>query len=202
MSINRKAAAVTERVAVFIEFDQTLTGGAIGNATAAQEGAGYDQPNVQSAIDDMWAKALVIPGTVYQTVSATNPGVAPTVSTSQTVQLTIAGTPTANGNITVAGINVAVLTSDAATGVAAKIATALAGQAFISSASAAGAVVTYTYIDANAHPVDNKVQNGITMTTKTTTYGGKPGYLGYGSWELLGSETKYTRTIYSWLRIA
>ena len=202
MSINRQAAAVTERVAAFIEFDQSLTGGAIGNATAEQEGNGYDQPNVQSAIDDIWAKALVIPGTVYQTVSATNPGIAPTVSTSQTVQLTITGTPTANGNLTVAGVAVAVLTSDTATGVATKISTTLAAQGFISSASVAGAVVTYSYVDSNAHPVDNKVQNGITMSTKTTTYGGTPGYLGYGSWELLGSETKYTRTIYSWLRIA
>lgn len=202
MSINRQAAGVTERNANFIEFDQTRTGGAIGNPTTAQENEGYGEPNVQSAIDDMWEKALVIPGTVYQTVSAVNPGTAPTVSTSQTVQLTIAGTPTANGNLTVAGINVAVLTSDAATGVATKIAAALATQGFISSAAAAGAVVTYSYVDSNAHPVDNKVQNGITMSTKTTTYGGKPGYLGYGSWELLGSETKYTRTIYSWLRIA
>ena len=202
MSINRNAAGVTEHTADFITFNQDRTGGVIGNATADQENDGYDLPNIQSAIDDIWEKALVIPGTVYQTVSATNPAVAPTVSNSQTVQLTFAGTPTANGNINVAGVAIAVLTSDTATSVATKVATALASQTFISSASAAGAVVTYTYNDANNHPVDNKVQNGLTMTTKTTVYGGSPGYLGYGSWELLGSETKYTRTIYSWLRIA
>lgn len=202
MSQNRNAAGVTEHTADFITFNQQRTGGVIGGATPTQETNGYDLPNVQSAIDDIWEKALVIPGTVYQTVSATDPSVAPTANHSQVVQLTVAGTPSANGSLTVAGVSVAVLTTDAATDVATKIATTLSAQPFISSASAAGAVVTYTYNDANAHPVDNKVQLGVTLSTKTTTYGGTPGYLGYGSWELLGSETKYTRTIYSWLRIA
>jgi hypothetical protein len=202
MSQNRKAAGVVEHTADFATFNQSRTGGVIGNATATQISSGYDQPNVQSAIDDMWEKALVIPGTVYQTVSAVDPSVAPTVLKSQIVQLTIAGTPTANGNLNIAGVTIAVLTSDSATGVATKVAAALAAQSFITSATTTGAVVTYTYVDTNAHPVDNKVQNGITMSTKVTQYGGKPGYLGYGSWELLGSETKYTRTIYSWLRVA
>lgn len=202
MSINRNAAGVTEHTASFITFDQTATGGVLGNATATQQNDGYDQPNVQAAIDDLWSKVLIVPGTVYQSVSATNPSVVPAVTNSQVTKLTVSGTPTANGNLTVAGVSVAVLTSDTATSVATKIATALNAQSFISSASAASAVVTYTYVDKNAHPVDNGVQNGITMSTVTTTYGGTPGYLGYGSWEFMGSETKYTRTIYSWLRIA
>lgn len=202
MSINRQAAGVTEHTADFVTFDQTLTGGVIGNATTNQQNNGYDTPNVQAAIDDIWGKALVVPGAVLQTISATDPSVAPTVTHSQTIQLTIAGTPTVDGNITVSGLSIAVLTTDSATGVATKIATALTAQTYISSAVAAGALVTYSFVDANAHPVDNKVENGITMSTKTTSFGGKPGYLGYGSWELIGSETKYTRTIYSWLRIA
>lgn len=202
MSINRNAAGVTEHTADFITFNQQRTGGVIGAATTTQQNNGYDQPNIQSAIDDIWEKALVIPGTVYQTVSATDPSVAPTVTRSQVVQLTLSGTPTANGNLVVAGATIAVLTSDTPTSIATKISTTLSGQSFISSASATGAVVTYTYNDSNAHPVDNTIQLGVTMSTKTTTYGGTPGYLGYGSWELLGSETKYTRTIYSWLRIA
>ena len=202
MSINRNAAGVTEHTADFITFNQQRTGGVIGTATTDQENNGYSTANVQSAIDDIWEKALVIPGTIYQTVSATDPSVVPTVTRSQVVQLTVAGTPTANGNLILAGVNVAVLTSDTATSVTTKIAAALSAQLFISSASAAGVVVTYTYTDSNAHPVDNKIQLGVTTSTKTTTYGGRPGYLGYGSWELLGSETKYTRTIYSWLRVA
>lgn len=202
MSINRQAADVTEHNAAFIVFDQLHTGGVIGTATAEQISNGYSLPNVQQAIDDLWAIALVIPGSVYQSLSATDPSVAPTVSNSQTVQLTVTGTPTANGTITVANINVAVLTTDTASGVATKIAAAMNAQTFISSASALAGVVTYSYVDSGAHPVDNKVQNGITMSSKTTTLGGSPGYLGYGSWELLGSETKFTRTIYSWLRIA
>ncbi|MNO52432.1 GP11 baseplate wedge protein [compost metagenome] len=202
MSINRQAAGVTEHTAAFATFDQTRSGGAIGDATPAQQSSGYDQPNVQSAIDDLWDRALIIPGSVYHTLSAIAPSIEPTVLYSQTVQLTITGVPTANGNITVDSTNVAVLTTDTAAGVASKIATVMAAQPFISSASVAGAVVTYTYVDTDTHPVDNKVQNGITMSTKTTVFGGEPGYLGYGSWELLGSDTKYTRTIYSWLRIA
>lgn len=202
MSLNRLAAGVTEHTASFITFDQLATGGVIGTATTEQENNGYDLPNVQAAIDDIWAKALVIPGTVYQTVSATDPSVAPTSSRSQIVQLTVTGTPSMNGNVVIAGATIPLLTSDDATGVATKIASALAAQPFISSATAAGAVVTYTHADSNQHQVDNNVQLGITFSTKTTQYGGTPGYLGYGSWELLGSETKYTRTIYSWLRIA
>jgi len=42
----------------------------------------------------------------------------------------------------------------------------------------------------------------LTVSTTTTTYGGTPGYLGYGWWELLGSEAKYGKTFYSWLRIS
>ena len=202
MSINRQAADVTEHNAAFIVFDQLKTGGVIGTATAEQISNGYSLPNIQQAIDDMWAIALVIPGSVYQSLSATDPSVSPTVTHSQTVQLTVTGTPTANGTITVANINVSVLTTDTATTVATKIAAAMTAQTFISSASALSGVVTYSYVDSGTHPVDNKVQNGITMSSKTTTLGGKPGYLGYGSWELLGSETKFTRTIYSWLRIA
>lgn len=202
MSINRQAADVTEHNAAFIVFDQLKTGGVIGTATAEQISNGYSLPNIQQAIDDMWAIALVIPGSVYQSLSATDPSVSPTVTQSQTVQLTVTGTPTANGTITVANINVSVLTTDTATTVATKIAAAMTAQPFISSASALSGVVTYSYVDSGTHPVDNKVQNGITMSSKTTTLGGKPGYLGYGSWELLGSETKFTRTIYSWLRIA
>jgi hypothetical protein len=202
MSINRQAADVTEHNAAFIVFDQLKTGGVIGTATAEQISNGYSLPNIQQAIDDMWAIALVIPGSVYQSLSATDPSVSPTVTQSQTVQLTVTGTPTANGTITVANINVSVLTTDTATTVATKIAAAMTAQTFISSASALSGVVTYSYVDSGTHPVDNKVQNGITMSSKTTTLGGKPGYLGYGSWELLGSETKFTRTIYSWLRIA
>lgn len=202
MSINRSAAAVTENNAAFIKFDQTVTGGAIGNPTTAQQNSGYSDPNVQAAIDDIWNKVLIQPGQVITTVSATNPAVVPGSSTSQTTQLTVTGTPTANGNITVIGINVAVLNSDTQNSVASKIQAALAALPYISSATVASNVVTYTYADTGAHPVDNKVQNGITMSTKTTVNGGTPGYLGYGSWELLGSETKYTRTLYSWMRVA
>ncbi len=202
MSINRQSADVTEHNAAFIVFNQLHTGGVIGTATEEQISNGYSLPNIQQAIDDIWSIALVIPGSVYQSISATDPSVAPTVSNSQTVKLTVTGTPTANGTITVANINVSVLTSDTATSVATKIAAAMTAQTFISSATALAGVVTYSYVDSNAHPVDNKVQNGITMSSKTTTLGGSPGYLGYGSWELLGSETKFTRTIYSWLRIA
>lgn len=202
MSINRSAAGITSSDAQHIVYDQSITGGAIGNATAAQQAAGLDSPNVQAAIDDIWSKALVQPGQVITTLSGTNPAVAPSPLTSQTTKLTVTGTPTANGNITVIGINIAVLTSDTQNTVATKIQTALSALPYISSATVASNVVTYTYNDTGAHPVDNKVQNGITMSTQTTTLGNTPGYLGYGSWELLGSETKYTRTFYSWLRVA
>lgn len=202
MSRNRNAADVIEHTASFTLYDQTVTGGALGNPTEAQQNNGYDQPNVQAAIDDLWNKVLLVPGTVYTSLSSINPAVAPTSSTSQAVQLTLSGTPSASGNLTIAGINVAILNTDTAATAATKVAAALAAQPYISSASAAGAVVSYAYVDTNVHPVDNKVQLGITMVSKTTTLGGQPGYLGYGSWELLGSETKYTRTFYSWLRVA
>lgn len=202
MSINRRAADVTEHTAAFITFDQTVTGGSIGNATLAQQGNGYDAPNVQAAIDDLFGRIAFVPGSIYQSISSIDPSVARTVSFSQSVQLTVAGTPTANGNITVAGATVAVLTTDTAIGVATKITTALNAQSYISSATRVGAVVTYTYVDSSTHPVDNKTQNGVVLSTQTLSHGGSPGYLGYGSWELMGSETKFTRTIYSWLRIA
>lgn len=202
MSINRQAANVTEHNAAFIVYDQLKTGGAIGTATPEQNANGYSLPNVQQAIDDIWSRALVIPGTVYQTLSATDPSVAPTVTRSQTVQLTVTGSPTISGVITISGISVNVLNTDTAAQVATKIATAMNAQTFISSATAVSGVVTYSYVDSGSHPVDNRTQNGVTTSTKTTVLGGMPGYLGYGSWELLGSETKFTRTIYSWLRIA
>lgn len=202
MSINRRAAEVIEHTASFITFDQTFTGGAIGDATAGQQSSGYDEPNVQAAIDDMWVKALISPGAIYQTITGTNPATTPSVTYSQSVQLTFTGSVTANGNLTVAGSNIAVLTSDTMTSVATKTAAVLNAQPYISSASSSGAVVTYTYVDSNPHPVDNKVQNGVTMETKTVSFGGQPGYLGYGSWELIGSETIFGRTIYSWLRVA
>lgn len=202
MSINRRAADVTEHTAAFTTFDQTVTGGSIGNATLTQQGNGYDEPNVQAAIDDLFTRITITPGAVFQSISSIDPSVERTVSYSQSVQLTVTGTPTANGNITVAGATVAVLTTDTAIGVATKIAAALSAQAYISSATRVSAVVTYTYVDSNAHPVDNKTQNGVTLSTQTLVHGGAPGYLGYGSWELIGSETKFTRTIYNWLRIA
>jgi len=200
MSINRSAAAVVEKIAAFVEFNQLSTGGVIGNPTIDQQNAGYG-PNVQAAIDDLWAKVLIIPGQVITTLSAVNPATTPASSNSQSVQLTVTGTPTANGNITVSGNTIAVLTTDTANGVAAKIQAVLDATPSIV-ASVASNVVTYTYTDTYQYPVDNKVQNGITFSTKTTVLGGQPGYLGYGSWELVGSETKYTRTFYSWLRVA
>lgn len=200
MSINRQAAAVVEHSAAFITFDQTVTGGVIGNPTLDQENDGYDV-NIQAAIDDLWSIVLVQPGQVVTTLSASNPATGPVSNTSQSVQLTVTGTPTANGNIVVGGSIVSVVTTDTANGVAAKIQVVLDALPNVV-ASVASNVVTYTYTDTAQYPVDNKVENGITFSTKTTVLGGKPGYLGYGSWELVGSETKYTRTFYSWLRVA
>jgi predicted component of type VI protein secretion system len=201
MSINRNAAAVVENTAAFITFDQTVTGGVIGTPTTEQENAGYSLPNVQAAIDDIWTKVLVQPGQVVTTLSGVSPSTVPSSQQSQVVQLTVTGTPAANGNIVVASQNVAVLTTDTQNQVASKIQAVLDALSYIS-ATVVNNVVTYTYTDTGVHPVDNKVENGITLSTKTTTLGGNPGYLGYGSWELLGSETKYTRTFYSWLRVA
>lgn len=200
MSINRSASAVTEKVAAAIVFDQTRTGGVLGSPTPAQEDEGYGA-NIQAAIDDLWGKVLLQPGIVITTLSPTNPAELPSSTSPQSVVLTVTGTPDVNGDITVAGNNVAVLTTDTQDSVASKIAAVLDALPSIE-ASVAANVVTYAYVDTGTHPVDNKVQNGITFSTKTTVLGGTPGYLGYGSWELLGSETKYTRTFYSWLRVA
>lgn len=202
MSINRNAAGITTRVADAVVFDQTLTGGSIGNMTTAQEDAGFDTPNVQSALNDIWAKTPVQPGVAITTMSATSPGVSPSTLYSQVSKVTVTGTPT-TGNLTIAGRTVAILSSDTTTQIAGKIqAVLVALTSIFSSVTTTTNTVTYTYVDTGVHPVDNNTQLGLTIATTTTTFGGKPGYLGYGSWELLGSETKYTRTFYTWLRIA
>lgn len=202
MSINRSASAITERVADFILFDQTRTGGVIGDATTDQENDGYSDPNVQAAIDDLWDKALLPVGSIVITPVNRDPGITPGTLLSQRVAITVTGTATANGNITVAGVAVAVLTTDTPTQVATKIAAALASQAFISSATSSGAVVTYEYADTGVHPLPTKVQNGLTLTSVVQQYGGTTGYYGYGSWEYLGTETKFTKSLYYWLRVA
>lgn len=200
-SRNRSASGVYERVAAFIEFDQVRTGGRIGNPTVDQEAQGYG-PNVQAAIDDLWNKALIGPGSIYLSLSSLSPSTAPTVSRSQSVTTTVTGVANADSTITVGGVPVAINAGNDSNLVATKIAQALSAQPFITSATSSGNTVSYTWIDTFAHPTDNYTQVGVTLSSKTTVYGGQPGYLGYGSWELLGSEAKYGTTIYSWLRIA
>ena len=202
MSINRNASAITERVADFILFDQTRTGGVIGTATVSQENNGYAEPNVQAAIDDLWDKALLPVGSVVITPVNRDPGTTPSTLLSQRVAVTVSGSVAANGNITVAGVSVAVLTTDTPTSVATKIAAALSSQTFISSASSSGAVVTYEYADTGVHPLATTSQNGLTLTSVVQQYGGVTGYYGYGSWEYLGTETKFSKSLYYWLRVA
>lgn len=202
MSINRTAAGITSPLAAASVFDQTQTGPNIGAATVAQENAGFDLPNVQAAIDDIWKKSPIQPGQVAITLSATSPSVAPSAVYSQVSKVTVTGTPV-TGNLSIAGYAVAILSTDTTTQIATKIAAVLAANpAIFSSVVPSTNTVTYTYADTSTRPVDNNTQLGLTIATTTTTFGGTPGYLGYGSWELLGSETKYTRTLYTWLRIA
>jgi hypothetical protein len=203
MSINRQASGITERNAGFIEFDQTNTWGQIGDPKAAQEQDGVDWPNVQSAIDDIYDIARVPPGGVVTTISSNNPGVEPTVSNSQVTKITVTGTPSANGTVVIDGISVAFLSTDTTAGIATKIRDALiADTALISSATVSTNTVTYTYVDANAHNTFSGVVSGVTFTSEVQTLGGDVGYIGYGTWQLLGSETKYSKMIYSWLRVA
>ena len=201
MSRNRSASGVYERDAAFITFDQTRTGGRIGNPSVDQEAQGYG-PNVQAAIDDMWAKVLIAPGSIYQSISSTSPSVPPTVSRSQTTTVTAAGVANADSTLSIAGVPVAVNAGNDASLIATKIGQALTAQPFMSNVAVTGTSVTYTWVDTFAHPTDNYTQVGVTISSTTSVRGGQPGYLGYGSWELLGSETKYGTTIYSWLRIA
>lgn len=202
MSINRIAAGITSNLAAASVFDQTLTGSVIGTGTVEQENAGFDLPNVQAALDDIWKKAPIQPGQIALTMSATSPSVSPSSVSSQVTKVTVTGTPT-TGNLTIAGFAVAILSTDTTTQIAGKIQAVLVAQTSIfSSVTTTTNTVTYTYVGTGAHPVDNNTQLGLTIATTTTTFGGTPGYLGYGSWELLGSETKYTRTLYTWLRIA
>lgn len=201
MSRNRSASGVYERVAAFITFDQTETGGRIGDPSPSQEAQGYG-PNIQAAIDDMWSKVLIIPGAVFQSLSNLSPSTPPTVSRSQTTVVTVSGIANSDNTLSIATIPVPIQAGNDANLIATKIAQTLSAQPFMTSAVATGATVTYTWADTQAHPTDNYTQNGVTITSTTTTRGGQPGYLGYGSWELLGSETKYGTTIYSWVRIA
>jgi hypothetical protein len=201
MSINRSAASVTTKNAVNIAFDQTLSP-QVGAATAAQIAVGVLTPNVQAALDQIWHGAMTQPGQVIVTLSSRNPNLAPTSSSSQVSVITVTGTPT-TGNLSIMGYTVAILSTDTTTQIATKIrAVLVAVTSVFASVVASTNTVTVTFVDTTAHMVDNNVQLGLTIATTTTTFGGTPGYLGYGWWELLGSETKYTRTFYSWLRIA
>lgn len=201
MSINRSAASVTTKNAVDMTYDQTLFP-QIGSATAAQQALGVDTPNVQAALDQIWDGATVQPGQVIVTLSSRNPNLAPTSSAAQVSVITITGTPT-TGNLSIMGYQVAILSTDTTTQIATKIRTVLiAYPAVFASIVASTNTLTITFADTADHRVDNNTQLGLTIATTTTTLGGTPGYLGYGWWELLGSETKYTKTFYSWLRIA
>jgi len=201
MSINRQAASITTNDAADITYDQTLFP-QIGSASAAQQALGIDGPNVQAALDQIYDSTTVQPGAIVVTLSALNPNTAPTVSYSQVSKVTVTGTPVA-GTLMIAGYQVPILATDTTTQIATKISTALAANTTVfSSAVASTNTVTYTYIDSHDHQVDNNIQLGLTVSTTTTTYGGTPGYLGYGWWELLGSEAKYGKTFYSWLRIS
>jgi hypothetical protein len=182
-------------------YDQSLFP-QVGSATAAQQAVGVDTPNVQAALDQIWDGATAQPGTVIVTLTNRNPNLAPTSSSSQVSVVTVTGTPT-TGNLSIMGYPVAILSTDTTTQIATKIrAVLIAYTGVFTSVVASTNTVTVTYVDTKDHMVDNNVQLGLTIATTTTTFGGTPGYLGYGWWELLGSETKYSRTLYTWLRIA
>lgn len=204
MSINREAAQIVEHTASFITFDQTNTWGQIGDPTPEQTSFGYNLPNVQAAIDDLYTFTRLSPGTIILTISATSPGDEPTISYSQNATITVSGAPTAAGTLIIDGRNVAFTALDTPTTIASKIAAVLAADTVaIHSAVASGTTVTYEYIDTNNHPTTNGTTNGVNLVTVTNTIGGDDiGYIGYGSWQLLGSETKYSKTIYTWLRVA
>lgn len=202
MSINREASAIVEHTASFITFDQTNTWGQIGDATAEQQAFGYNSPNVQSAIDDLYSSARLPIGGIFLSLGSNSPEVAPTVTNSQTVALTITGNATANGSVVIDGRTVNFVTGDTPTIIASKIVAVLAADTLsFSSVTSSAGVVTYTYSDSEGHPIFKGTVSGSTFTSNVTTLGGDVGYLGYGSWQLLGSETKYTRTIYTWVRV-
>lgn len=203
MSINREASGITQRGADFIVFDQTNTWGQIGAPKANQEQNGVVWPNAQSAIDDIYEIVRLPTGSILNTISSNNPGNEPTVTNSQVTKVTVTGTPSANGTVVIAGISVAFLSTDTTAGIATKIRDALiADTALISSATTSTNTVTYEYADSNTHETFSGVVNGVTFTSEVQTLGGDVGYIGYGTWQLLGSETKYTKTIYSWMRVA
>lgn len=203
MSINREASAIVEHTASFITFDQTNTWGQIGDSTTEQQAFGYNLPNVQAAIDDIYSIARVPVGGIFLSLGSNSPEVAPTVTNSQTVVLTITGNATSDGTVTIDNHSVSFVTADTPTVIAGKIAAALAADTanFTSATSSAG-VVTYVYNDDIAHEIFKGVVSGVTFESNVTVLGGDVGYLGYGFWQLLGTETKYTRTIYNWLRVS
>lgn len=204
MSINRDASQIVEHTASFITFDQTNTWGQIGDATPEQTSFGYNSPNVQAAIDDLYTFTRLAPGTIILTVSATSPGDEPTIAYSQNATITVSGAPTAAGTLDIDSHSVAFTASDTPATIASKIAAVLvADTVAIHTATASGVTVTYEYNDQNNHPTTNSTTNGVKLVTVINTIGGDDiGYIGYGSWQLLGSETKYSKTIYTWLRVA
>lgn len=202
MSINRKASGITERVAAYINFDQTATGGVIGNPTPALEDVGYGYPSVQAAIDDLWFKALLPVGSVVTTPVNRDPRELPAAMTSQRDSLTITGTPLADGQIEIALTKVDILATDTTDEICSKIVAVLSLQPFISSSSSSANTVTYEYTDTNVHPLAEKSQNGLVISSFVEDYAGTTGYYGYGSWEYLGTENKFMKDLYYWLRIA
>lgn len=202
-SINRNASEIVEKTASTIIFDQTNTWGQIGAPTTEQQQDGINTPNVQSALDDLHATSRVPIGGVIQTLGSNPPSKEPTVLNSQNSTITVSGTATANGSVVIDGITVAFTSGQTASAIAASINSALsAATSIFDSVSLAGSAVTYDYVDSNTHPIVNQVINGVTFSSVVNTLGGDVGYIGYGSWQLLGSETKYSKTIYSWLRVA
>lgn len=54
-----------------------------------------------------------------------------------------------------------------------------------------------TFIDNQSHEIYSNVENGVTVVSSVTS----PAVYGYGNWDLVGSETKFTKTLNYFRRI-
>lgn len=181
MAKTRRAAQVTERLARFGYYDpnEALTG--IGNATPKQVLQGYDTPNIQAAIDELYYQNTVDVGGLLISRYAHNPRPSawgtgsPLAGRPQIEDIVISGVPTNKFWYTIDGVDVELTHGDTASTVATKIANALnaAKIEYTASIGSPTNAIIITYVDygdqtAIATPA---VQYGITATISTPTPG-------------------------------
>lgn len=168
----------------------------LGDATASDYIKGQYEPNVQSALVQLGNMIHPINSTVI-TTSATSPS-----GVSFQEDIAVSGVTTGT-YVTVYGKNIPILESDSDTQIAEKIETYFAGSdMFRSVTDLNGGSIRITHKDNMRHEPYFWEGNGLTLSGTVYQQSATTNTVYFGTWDLLGTETKFGEDLYYWRRTA